>query len=55
MVEVFEGSRTWVNAVEVVEIRREAESLNCAVDVLPDVLRRVGDFALWAKHIESTF
>lgn len=37
---------TAIHAVEIVKIRREAQSLDCAFNVLVDVLSGVGDTAI---------
>lgn len=45
--------RTGVNAVEVVQIRSEAQSLNCSLNVRLDVRGRVGHGTIF-KGCETT-
>lgn len=45
---------TGVNAMQVVQIRREAKSLDSAIDVRADVFRGIGDAAI-AEAIEVAF
>lgn len=44
--------RTGIDAVEVVEVRSEAESLDCAFNVFADVLRRVCDCEIAGHAVE---
>lgn len=46
--------RTWINAMEIVEVRSETESLNSSVNVLLDMRGRIGHCSI-AEDIESTF
>lgn len=47
------GRRTGINAMEVIEVRREPQSLNRAFNVRLDMGRRVGNTSV-AKDIEAT-
>jgi len=46
--------RTGVDSVEVVEIGSESEPVNRPLDVILDVLRRVGYFELGSEDVKST-
>lgn len=45
---------TEIHAVQIIEIRGEAESLDGAFDVLVDVSSRVGDASTSSEDIEAT-
>ena len=47
------GKHTRINPVKIVEVWGKAETLDGAVDVRLDVLRRIGDAAA-AKNIKTT-
>lgn len=50
-----ETSSTWINSVEVIEVRCEAEPLDSTLDIFLNMRGRVGDFTFCAKDFESTF
>ena len=45
---------TRVNTMEIVKIRGKSQALNCAVNILVDVLRGVGHGPI-AENIEAAF
>ena len=47
---------TGINAVQIVQIRRKAKSVDRAIDVFLNVSRRIRDFPVTAVHaVESAF
>jgi hypothetical protein len=49
-----EHQHTWVYAMQIVEIRSEAEPLDSPFNILLDVGSRIGDFTV-SKAVEATF